>query len=379
MEIVRKAPRGGHNPSLIALGVLGVMMMAAVIGMVAMDDEEVADAAIGDTFFCDFLEYEVIADGEVEWIGWEVFAGEFELPSMVSDGTTIYKVVSVGDWVFGNNTYVTSITIPDTVISIGRCSFTGCKALESVTLSDNLESIGDSAFFGCNLLSSITIPDSVKSIGNGAFEYCESLTSISIPSSVTSIGDEAFAKCTGLTSVTFSDGVTSIGNYATFEDCTGLTSVLIPGSVSSIGSFAFYECTGLTSVTFSNGVSSIGSASFAYCTGLTSISFPESVTYYGDSAFEGCNNLTSIIFESQESPSNLWEDSYCFNTGTTLNIYTPGWDPSYIGFTVDSDVTTIVWANPPPAYPDLTFLSNPVTNGTLAYNPLRTSKTALTA
>ena len=340
---------------MMPLAVLGVMMMATVIGMVAMDDEEVADAAIGDTFFCDFLEYEVIADGEVEWIGWEVFAGEFELPSMVSDGTTIYKVVSVGDWVFGNNTYVTSITIPDTVISIGRCSFTGCKALESVTLSDNLESIGDSAFFGCNLLSSITIPDSVKSIGNGAFEYCESLTSISIPSSVTSIGDEAFAKCTGLTSITISDGVTSIGNYATFEDCTGLTSVLIPGSVSSIGS-----------------------ASFAYCTGLTSISFPESVTYYGDSAFEGCNNLTSIIFESQESPSNLWEDSYCFNTGTTLNIYTPGWDPSYIGFTVDSDVTTIVWANEP-EYPDLTFLSNPVTDGMLAYNPLRTSKTALTA
>ena len=67
-----------------------------------------------------------------------------------------------------------------------------------------------------------------------------------------------------------------------------------------------------------------------------------------------------------------------FNTGTTIEVNSP-WDPvTAMADAIGTDgKTTIVWANAP--YPDLTFLSNPVTNGTLAYNPLRTIKTALTA
>ena len=59
---------GGHDPSLMALGVLGVMMMAAVIGVVAMDGDGTADAAVGSQFVVGDLRYTIIAEGKVDVI-----------------------------------------------------------------------------------------------------------------------------------------------------------------------------------------------------------------------------------------------------------------------------------------------------------------------
>lgn len=66
---------------------------------------------------------------------------------------------------------------------------------------------------------------------------------------------------------------------------------------------------------------------------------------------------------------------YSFVTGTTINTYTPGWDPveAMTGDIITSpDETvlpssTVVWANAPTAYPDLTFESDPVADGIIAY------------
>ena len=110
---------------------------------------------------------------------------------------------------------------------------------------------------------------------------------------------------------------------------------------------------------------------------MVSITLPETIESLGTAAFSKATSLETVIFNSENAPNT--KPSYVFAPGSTVNIYTPGWNPVEV-FPYDvSKGTTIVWANPPPEYPDLTFLSNPVTNGTLAYNPLRTIKTALTA
>ena len=152
---------------------------------------------------------------------------------------------------FEDCTYITSITIPDSVTSIGEYAFYNCRGLTSIEIPDSVTRIEMSAFDGCVSLTSIEIPNSVTSIGDYAFYDCSSLTSIIIPDSVTSIGDYAFYNCSGLTSIIIPEGVTSIGQY-TFYNCSSLTSIIIPDSVTSIGDYAFYDCSSLTSVTFDN-------------------------------------------------------------------------------------------------------------------------------
>ena len=302
----------------MALAVLGVMMVATVVGVVAMDDDGAADAAVSDTFTVGDLEYEVIADGEVEVSDTTsaYISGDLVIPSSVSDGTEQYSVTSIGVNAFWNCYGLTSVTIPNSVTSIGNYAFTDCSGLTSVT-----------------------IPNSVTSIENSTFSGCSGLTSVNIGNSVTSIGDNAFYYCTNLTSVTIPDSVTSIGNYA-FQHCSGLTSVNIGNSVTSIGNYAFIRCTNLTSVTI-----------------------PDSVTSIEGSAFQLCSGLTSVTFTSQDPPTM---GRYAFDTRTTL-LVTSHWDPvtamaDAIG---TSGKTTIVWANPP--YPDLTFESDPVADGIIAY------------
>lgn len=121
----------------MALAVLGVMMVATVVGVVAMDDDGAADAAVSDTFTVGDLEYEVIADGEVEVSDTTsaYISGDLVIPSSVSDGTEQYSVTSIGVNAFWNCYGLTSVTIPDSVTSIEGSAFQLCSGLTSVTFT----------------------------------------------------------------------------------------------------------------------------------------------------------------------------------------------------------------------------------------------------
>ena len=224
------------------------------------------------------------------------YSGDIVIPRQITYNSNKYNVTRIGDMAFtGNNssTYITSISIPNSVKSIGEKAFYRSTLITSVTIPNSVTSIGISAFEGCTGLTSVTLPNSITSIEASTFDYCTSLTSITIPNSVTSIGDWAFFYCSGLTSVTIGNSVTSIG-YNAFSYCSGLTSIEIPNSVTSIGEGAFSGCSSLTSVTIPNSVTSIGNYAFAYCSSLTSVTIPNSVTSIGDYVFENCTGLTSV-------------------------------------------------------------------------------------
>jgi hypothetical protein len=112
-------------------------------------------------------------------------------------------------------------------------------------------------FQECTYLTSITLPDSVTKIGNSAFFECTNLTSINIPNRVTTIEDYSFERCNNLTNVTIPNTVTEIGFHA-FYYCGSLTSITIPNSVTKIGIDAFLLCIELTSVTFQGKISADG-------------------------------------------------------------------------------------------------------------------------
>jgi len=125
------------------------------------------------------------------------------------------------------NSYITSITIPNTVTIIGPLAFHTLVGLTSITIPNSVTRIEVNAFEGCTSLSTFTIPSSVTSIDMGTFTGCTSLTAITIPNSVISIGAWAFNNCTGLTSISIPNSVMSIG-FNVFNNCTGLTSVTMP-------------------------------------------------------------------------------------------------------------------------------------------------------
>ena len=106
------------------------------------------------------------------------YRGDIEIPSSVIYNGTEYTVTSIGAgaffpyYIYEGESYITSVTIPNSVTTIG---------------------VG--AFQGCSGLTSLTIPNSVTTIGWGAFECCSGLTSVTIPNSVTTIGEMTFSGC----------------------------------------------------------------------------------------------------------------------------------------------------------------------------------------
>ena len=101
--------------------------------------------------------------------------------------------------------------IPQT--NIPQDAFYGCSYLTSITIPNTITSIGSNAFYGCYNLTTFTTPSSVTSIGSNAFYGCHNLTSFTIPSSVTSLGSNVFYGCAHLSSLLYDVVVTASGYY----------------------------------------------------------------------------------------------------------------------------------------------------------------------
>lgn len=278
--------------------------------------------------------YKVYKNG-IALTGYNGTGGEVTLPSTVNGS----PVTVVGEYVFGEDSGVTKVTIPSGYTAIGPSAFYRCTTLTQVDIPGSVTSIGKKAFAYNESLTNVTVPDSVTDLGAGVFFGCSALTECKLPASMTQIPDQTFYGCTSLT-YSIPENVTAIGSEA-FYYCTSLTSINIPASVHVIGDSAFYFCTGVTEINFAspiaafaeevdeiteeegdeasgteadadtdtetpdttepevpgipaNGLVSIGSYAFYNLNAVTELNIPETVISIGDYAFCGMVGLDSV-------------------------------------------------------------------------------------
>lgn len=230
-----------------------------------------------------------VTSGDVPYKGIVVIPESF-----ISEGIK-YKVTEICDFAFKvmdkytMDSYITSVTIPNSVSRIGNGAFYDCYTLTSVTLSEGITNIGEEAFHNCGF-ETIHIPNSVKTIGNGAFGSSQ-LTTVEIPNSVTDIG-WLFGDCIHLKSATLPDGITTIP-AGMFAGCDSLEAITIPNGVKTIESIAFSYCHHLTSIELPNSVVSIENEAFSHCRALKHINL-SNVESIGWRAFESCVSLKTV-------------------------------------------------------------------------------------
>lgn len=239
-----------------------------------------------------------------------------------------YAVTAIADKAFANCTYISKLTIPDTITEIGSSAFAGCTSLKEVELPSRLKVMSDGIFMGCTNLESIDIPDSVNTISSYAFYNCSKLAEVGLSGELSVIEPMAFAECSSIESfdvgdgksyvfedgilynsgktnicrasvkltgdVYISDGVTSIDAGA-FSVCAGIENIFLPSSLSHIGDDAFGYCVSLKSIDFSEGLTTISPVAFKNCASLETLDFPTTLREIGDGAFYNCTKLERVI------------------------------------------------------------------------------------
>lgn len=244
---------------------------------------------------------------------------------------------------FRDHTFLSSVSLPETLREIQEMAFLGCSTLQEVTLPQGLSRIGAYAFAECNALTRVYLPASVTEIADSAFSGCSkdlvlfgetgsfaerfaaehnllfcdtSLFEYSISGDhaiitrflgtgpravvpsviggfpVYEIGNHAFSS-SSVAVVVVASGIERIGEGA-FESCFTLREVELPDSVKSIGEGAFNDCGYLTDIHLNEGLTEIGANAFAYNRSLTGIDLPQSLQSIGSYAFEGCTGLVQI-------------------------------------------------------------------------------------
>ena len=165
-------------------------------------------------------------------------------------------VKKIGGLAFNRCENLTSVTIPESVKEIGGFAFAGCainnceskllKIKNGCAMTDD----GLTVLYGTNSqLTEISIPEGIKIIGDEAFAECKKITKVIIPEGVKKICVIAFCRCKKLSEVIIPESVEEIEGGA-FEDCKNLTTVKIPETVKVIGDLTFDGCTNLKKIIY---------------------------------------------------------------------------------------------------------------------------------
>ncbi len=163
-----------------------------------------------------------IENGIMGYPSWMPNCAEVKLPSGVTGFKTYNWVIEeFGNMEIDYNGFVhTKETFP-----------TGNEVLISVDLSNtSITSIGESAFYQCTYLTSITLPESVSGLGTYCLFGCTSLTSITLPESVSGLGQGCLEGCESLLLATVLPAIPPTLGTTAFYNVHSSLSIKVPSS-----------------------------------------------------------------------------------------------------------------------------------------------------
>lgn len=236
------------------------------------------------------------------------------------------KVRGIASRAFTGNTFLRSVTLPETATTIGSYAFSDCTALQSVTgagvlqisssafqnssiaecLCPKVTSIGTRAFSGCHNLTEIDLPridiidtsafensalqtacfDTLKRVGMYAFRG-SAVETVNLPMLQT-LGMSAFANCPSLQ--TFSASHLTTVSTGTFENCVALRTLALPEVVST--ALRSFKNTGLK-IAYLPKLTTVDISAFSDCAALEAVLLPEA-TNISSSAFSDCTRLRLV-------------------------------------------------------------------------------------
>ncbi|HIU40271.1 MAG TPA: leucine-rich repeat protein [Candidatus Aphodocola excrementigallinarum] len=227
-----------------------------------------------------------------------------------------YNVISLGDNLFENNDFISSIVIPSSVVEIGNNTFKNAN-IKTIDMKADSISVGNYAFYGLKELK--TIRSTINSLGDYSFANCYSLDNIKLSDDLKEIGAYSFFNDHNLENINIPSGVTSIGKYA--FSSTKISSVTIPNTMTEIKEGTFLNCYSLSSVTIPNGVKNIGEYAFQK-TIITSLNIPASVEYITSTSFSDITILSSIVVDKNNDFYRSEDDNLIENSTNKLVIGT---------------------------------------------------------
>ena len=250
-------------------------------------EEEVKD------FTVKAVHYKVKAEGEVEVDDHGTDTTVIVIPKEVTYKKKTYKVTSIVERAFYQNTTLKSVTIEGGGTKIPKQAFEGCASLTTLIVGEGFTLIDESAFKSCQNLNTVEISNGLKEIRESAFEGCMRFISIKLPDGLEEIGKTAFKDCSQLVSLETGMGLKKIGESA-FEGCKGLTTVKLSEGPEEIEKTVFKDCTQLKEVEIGSGLKKIAELAFENCTSLEKIKLPDSLEEMEKNVFKDCSKLAEV-------------------------------------------------------------------------------------
>ncbi len=166
------------------------------------------------------------------------------------------------------------------------------KSVAELDLRDTgVTAIYPYVFYENKWLRSVTLPEGLTSIGEKAFYYCPNLERMALPATLTHIGKDAFTGCYGLSvveipnlarwcGITF-DNISANPLYnngvALLVDGETVRELTLHATVDKINAFAFSGYKLLERVTIGTNVKEIGKFAFYQCSALQAFHFEDAV------------------------------------------------------------------------------------------------------
>lgn len=224
------------------------------------------------------------------------------------------------------NTNLTNITFshPEYIREIGEAAFkntpVGAPFFEEWSNVDSYEflKIDNNAFENCSSIKNVTIPDNVYMIGQSAFKNCTSMGKLVFGTSVLGADKESFSGCSALSEVVFNSDLDTLGGGA-FQGCTSLKDISgLPETLhdwiavtsttgTGMGDGVFQGCTSLESADLPKSLTIIPQNTFNGCKALNTVGNYGEIVTIGKGAFQNCSNLFEAVYEKA---SNIGESAF---------------------------------------------------------------------